>query len=1237
MQTPVQQSLPLDCGNFNNRGLFADHFLLDPQRLRAMEEWKEPIAAAEVRDKTDRIYRKHASRFNSRTNEAQTEKDFIRPILNLLWGDDCYQVQVTIPNVEGRRQPDYAFFRTAEDRQEADTHKGTPEYWRDVPALGDAKAWESSLDRQSGPGENPSAQVCNYLYRSRVRWGILTNGRIWRLYERDRSSAGGIYYEVNLVDLLGRSDAESFKYFYLFFRREAFVPDLQSGLSFVEKVLKGSADYAAEVGERLKESVYDALRYLMNGFFAHSANALDSSNPKHVRQIHENSLILLYRLLFILYAEDRDILPCGKEDYSRYSLRTLHKEINENLLRGPYSEKPTSLWGRLCASFGLIDEGFEESGRVVVPAYNGGLFSPQKYPQIAHTAQAGVRQWRIGDRYLAEAIDLLAYKRKVWNKPTSDHVDYATLDVQHLGSIYEGLLELQPNIAAEPLVEISEKGKSRFRPKSEVPDPRPVRGQPPRRIEPGEVYPLTNRGERKATGSYYTPKYIVDYIVENTVGPVAEQAAKKVAELRAEGDKEIRKLERTRREWEKSSAREAPEHIAGLNKLIEDQKRRLLKPYLALKILDPAMGSGHFLVGAADHLSLAMATDPNLLPLEEIGDEDAQAYYKRLIVERCLCGVDLNPLAVELAKLSLWLHTVSKNKALSFLDHHFRCGNSLIGARIEEDLTKEPPLRGKGKRGAKAQAEQLVLGLFEALHEQHLVTFIDLLRRISETPTHDAETEKLKETWYAELEKARQKYRAVANCWLAPYFGAPVSAEQYQTAVQALRGSQADWQVLTQETWFQAAQSVARQKHFFHWELEFPEVFFDKHGFKPKERRGFDVVIGNPPYVGFHGMAGLKAYLRLSYVSCSGKFDIYVAFIERCVPLLRRSRCLSFICPSTFMKRDFAGQFRILSKQQWTLRGLVDFGSDRIFPEAANYTCIPLIANQVTAQGYQFTFTYRDLAGDPTLLPSGLLAPEGWILGQPEILAVLRKLMRAGTSVPLSTVVATISEGIVSACNEVFFIPQSVMQKERLEPRFLKRRLDGEHIHRFETNWARDFLIYPYLEDNSQAVVASQELLAKKSPNLWSYLCRNRKRLAGRAYFDRSTKEWYELWNQRSFALQSVPKIVVAEVEFRNKFAFADADCFYGDTVCGLTFDPNIPYSRGYFLALLNSKTLTFAMRSLSVPKANRYLIFKPIYLRQLPILPIAFTTEEGERARLLGEGKALCEKAVSAMTQGAK
>lgn len=888
-----------------NRGLFASNFLQN--HLPNLPEWREAQGSEEAFRRVSELYQQKQRFLETNPNESQTEHEFIQPLLDILWGRENYRVQPPLKTGDIRGRPDYALFLSGQQRDEADKLQGEQEYWRHAVALADAKPWASSLDRQRGSGENPSAQVCHYLYRSQVRWGILTNGRHWRLFERDRSSPGGIYFEVDLQSILDQEDVEGFKTFYLFFRREALLPD-KTGVSFVEKVFQGSVEHATEVGNRLKDAVYDALRYLMNGFLAHPANRLHAEEGETLQQVHENSLIVLYRLLFLLYAEDRDLLPCDDPCYRTYSLRELHREVNASLRNSKrYLPGTTVLWARLCNLFQLIDRGFQEGGRVVVPAYNGGLFSPSHYPHIAHTPQEGIPRWEIGDSYLAEAIDRLAYERERWNEPGTLDVDYATLDVQHLGSIYEGLLELQPRIAQKPMVETIEQGKVVFKERTGNAQPARVRGQQAREVQPGEVYLVTNRGERKATGSYYTPRYIVNYIVENTLAPLVNKAAEQVAQLRPEVEEEIQQLQGKQRKWQRSGMPDADKEVARLQEQIEQQKRRLLEPYLSIKVLDPAMGSGHFLVGAADFLSLAMATDPNLLAPEQMGDEEPQAFYKRLVVEHCLYGVDLNPLAVELAKLSLWLHTVSKQKALSFLDHHLRCGNSLIGARIEEDLSHPPPAPGSKRRSKSATNTQLVLGFEETLTGTHLHTLLDAFRRIVESPTGNAETERQKDRWYREMDAVRNRFRAVANCWLAPFFGVPVTAQQYERAVDALSDVE-KCNALTQEQWFQKVQEVARRKRFFHWELEFPEAFFHPHGFKPQEERGFDAVIGNPPWLGLRTgeiPQDLLEYLRSRYRSAVGQFDLASVFLDLSCALSSSARgCIGTVIPKRILTNE---------------------------------------------------------------------------------------------------------------------------------------------------------------------------------------------------------------------------------------------------------------------------------------------------------------------------------------------
>lgn len=161
MPVPIQPSLPLELRAHHNQGLFAEHYLNNPDRLQALDECRQARGVEDAFRTIAHLYRDKAAHFHKRTNESQTEHDFIQPVLSLLWGEqrsgDCYQVQVSIPNVDVRRQPDYAFFRTAQARINADARKGSLDYWRDPPALGDAKAWSASLDKQR------AATDCFYL------------------------------------------------------------------------------------------------------------------------------------------------------------------------------------------------------------------------------------------------------------------------------------------------------------------------------------------------------------------------------------------------------------------------------------------------------------------------------------------------------------------------------------------------------------------------------------------------------------------------------------------------------------------------------------------------------------------------------------------------------------------------------------------------------------------------------------------------------------------------------------------------------------------------------------------------------------------------------------------------------------------------------------------------------------------------------------------------------------------
>ena len=930
-----------------NRGLFSDNFLgqhipeLTGDDLAQAQSTQREILA---------LCAKAESRAGG-TREANVEKILIRPVLELL--GFCYHPQPSLPTGASAETPDYALFASEESEQAAAQHEGQPQFFEPVLALAEAKNWDRPLSatakkaRSGKDRRHPGKQTRDYLYESGVRWGILTNGRLWRLYERE-ASRGENYYEVDLLALAG-GDVQVWRYFYLFFRRQAFERDAD-GRCVLDRWLAGSRDYALGLTKRLRGNVYDALRCLMEGFFAAQGNRFNWD--RDWQSVRDASLVLLYRLLFVLYAEARELLPVGNPGYrDNYSLQRHKAQIAEQEDRGGYDRFGSGLWNWLRNDlFQFIDQGNPGLG---VPQYNGGLFRAEAWP-LLHDPNI-----RLTDGYLAQAIDLLARSEADGAK---GFVDYSELGVRELGNIYEGLLEMRPHMAVEPMLEARRGPKDKGA--SVIPEATAMEKQKAwsrrthaPRYQPGEVYLLTDRGERKQTGSYYTPEYIVNYIVEHTLGPLVAQCARKVAESRPAFEKRIRKLEKVIAE--RGDAVDASAERAAVERL----KLESLEPYFELKVLDPAMGSGHFLVGAADFITDAILTDPNHIPPGGADGEDEALYYKRRVVERCLFGVDFNPLAVELAKLSLWLHTVQKGRALSFLDHHLRCGNSLIGARIERDLSKEPPIFNKGGKQTNKDSAQLILGYYDTLQSRHLEGFLSVLAEIEGTPTTSAESEGHKNHLYKTLDELRDPYRQVANLWLSPYFvpaaslvgvtrhpdaPLPVTAQQYHDAVEALSaGAESrEWAALTVEPWFRGAQKVAAEWRFFHWELEFPEVWFAR-GCR-KHNPGFDAVIGNPPWLGVR--TGEIDEGTLSFVKRAlgktGQLDLAALFLDLACEVACNLGWVGAVVPKRIATNEIYEPLRRLLAEARRLESAIDL--DVAFEDVNNDVVIIVSAPETS-------------------------------------------------------------------------------------------------------------------------------------------------------------------------------------------------------------------------------------------------------------------------------------------------
>jgi hypothetical protein len=593
---------------FNNRALFSDYYL--NERLPEHPAWN-----AEDRNQAFREVRKTfagARRRFAGEDGVTMRRELIRPLLETLG----FRVDVPSPPGEkasptesGRegQVPDFLLYADGRD---------------EPAAFVLAYPWNRYLDGKDDkrdderPEENPGAQVVTLLEAGAADWGIVTNGKTWRLYSSRAHSRATNTYEVNLEETLASAEpGEPFRYFYLFFRTEAFMPDPKgfqkplgstASVTFLDWLMEESQTYARELGERLKERVFEEIFPHFAAGFIHSMGgperlrALpDEEREAALHRVYQGTLTFLYRLLFLLYAESRDLLPVREvRGYYRISLRRLSEEIAEqagpledlaprrlekayplprpgavipSVVEGsraghsdraedverPERVEASQLYNRLLDLFEVIDRGSPARN---VPTYNGGLFiTDPDEKDTGREAEAArfLEEVTLPDHYLALGLDRLA--RDVDPKRGDlGFIDYKSLGVRQLGSIYEGLLEFS--------IEIGE-----------------GEGLPKSRRSTSEVYLMSDKGERKATGSYYTPDYIVKYIVRHTVGPVLDDKLEALRPRLHEAEQRFRKVVKRKVELEGVTPDEPM--------LLQNVAGDVLHELFDVKICDPAMGA----------------------------------------------------------------------------------------------------------------------------------------------------------------------------------------------------------------------------------------------------------------------------------------------------------------------------------------------------------------------------------------------------------------------------------------------------------------------------------------------------------------------------------------------------------------------------------------------------------------------------------------------------------------------
>ena len=667
---------------------------------------------------------------------------------------------------------------------------------------------------------------------------------------------------------------------------------------------EGSTTYATQVGNELKALVFDRVFPDLAGGFV--TDAVRRKVQVTADQVHEATLSFLYKLLFLLYAEARNLLPIDR-DYREYSLIKLTQEVAQGIEhQKSLSQTSTEMYDRLLSLFQIVDRG---DARLEVPRYNGGLFHfdfSESSDQDEYRANHFLFCFKLSDAVLAPVLDKLA---RFEGQP----IDYSFLGVRQLGSIYEGLLEYRVVIADAAA---------------------------------GQVHLENDKGERKATGSYYTPDYIVKYIVSHTLKPILAGREARFGELMEQITKLHSKL---------MDKRLGDQSWNGLGKDLKRLEREAQSTLLNIKVCDPAMGSGHFLVEAVDFLTdeliriLTQYPDHNpvlemleqtrssiLQNLEQQGITinpdrlEPTQLLQRVVMKRCIYGVDLNLMAVELAKVSLWLHSSTIGAPLSFLDHHLRCGNSLIGTTARE---------------AEANMSQKSSGQFNLLAGPFvgLLRAAEIMRGVSVLSDATFAEVEQSEALFRSFDAAAKPYKRLLDIYVSKYFGLE-RAEHFlrvygTTAITADRKkmNKADAAV------YEDAQKLSNEKLFFHWDLEFPEVFIDLENASWKDNPGFDAVVGNPPYVRQEGLSEFKPFFQAWYESFSGVADLYTYFYEKGLKILRRSGMSSYIVTNKWLKAGYGEPLRRFFAANSQFTEIVDFGHAPIFPDADTFPCIVVV------------------------------------------------------------------------------------------------------------------------------------------------------------------------------------------------------------------------------------------------------------------------------------------------------
>lgn len=740
---------------------------------------------------------------------------------------------------------------------------------------------------------SPQDQFERLLRETGVGAGLLVTDRVIRfVYAPRGESSGYLSFPVSaMATVSGRPMFLAMTQLLSAWRLSRACPSGQR----LSHLLRESRKYQNDVSTQLAEQVLDGLYVLLRGIQAADDAAdgevLRDTLAEAPQEVYGGLLTTIMRMVFVLYAEERGMLPQDASWVQHYGVGALYEQLLADYAQYPDTmEQRYGAWARFLALTRILHDGARH-GAMRIPARAGELFDPDRYPFLEGRPW-GTRRV-MGERLasvprISDGCVLGVLKRLL--VLDGERLSYRALDVEQIGSVYEAMMGFEVKPAIGTSVALVPKSKGKGAPAHPVCDLDALLSQPgkdrgkwlkdecdvelpaaqatllkqatgvaellealqkrrspytPQEVRRGGLV-LHPTEERRRSGSHYTPRELTEPIVATTLRPI----------------------------FEAFGGAPTPEQI------------------LALKVCDPAMGSGAFLVGACrylgDKLVEAWQRQGQTPPMPP--DEDPQLYARRLVAQQCLYGVDRNAYAVQLAKLSLWLVTLAREHPFTFLDHALRHGDSLVGlTRKQIETFSWMP---GGGQSLQFWSPNINLWLDEADRARE---------RLERLASSDDTGEKLR--LLAEADASLQIVRQIGDAVVAAFFSADKDRArrgllgEYETRVgRAVNCAEVG---LVEEL------SDAIRMHGivpFHWEVEFPEVF-------GRLRPGFDAIIGNPPFLGGSRIAGSQPkhyleYLGSAFSASRGKSDLVAYFFRRAFELLREGGCLGLISTNTISEGD---------------------------------------------------------------------------------------------------------------------------------------------------------------------------------------------------------------------------------------------------------------------------------------------------------------------------------------------